>query len=256
MPFVFKSVEICIMTIYEKPWTRAREVCMALEYGKATKAANIVKHLCSRENYAHKYQLNELVSDTKPLDWPKHSQKYDIYINEEGMYEKVFSNQQLKAKDFRRHCCNMLFPYFRQQFTKKMKEDQQQAIAKKDAAVALLNDNLKYRQHDNAAMQAQITHLKARYVFHAEDPGKDNIVMIIKKNSTPNEDEFFDYPYCIARIQRRYISSKKRWFKAQYPHHRFIKKELDNTNSIHSFNWFEENRYVERFQCYFRLKSM
>ena len=88
---------------------------------------------------------------------------------------------------------------------------------------------------------------------HAKDPGKDNIVMIIEKNTTPEEDEFYEYPYYIARIQRRFINTKKRWFKAQYPNHRFIMDELDNPNGILAFNRFEEEGFVERFQCHFRL---
>ena len=59
----------------------------------------------------------------KPVDWPKDSQKYDIYTNEEGMYELLFSSQQSKAKNFKRHCCNVLFPHVQQQVTNKMKED-------------------------------------------------------------------------------------------------------------------------------------
>ena len=38
--------------------------------------------------------------------------------------------------------------------------------------------------------------------------------MITEKNTTP-EDEFYEYPYYIARIQRRFIKTKRRWFKAQ-----------------------------------------
>ena len=30
-------------------------------------------------------------------------------------------------------------------------------------------------------------------------------------------------------------------------------EQLDNSNSIHAFNRFEEKGYVERFQCHFRL---
>ena len=78
------------MTINEKPWTRAKEICKALAYRKATKVADIVKHLCSRENYAHKCQLIGFVSEAKPVNWPKDSQNYDIYINEEGMYKVLF----------------------------------------------------------------------------------------------------------------------------------------------------------------------
>ena len=77
--------------------------------------------------------------------------------------------------------------------------------------------------------------------------------MIIEKNTAPEGDEFYEYPYYIARIQGRFIDTKRLWFKAQYSHHRFIMEELDNANSIHAFNRFEEKGYVERFQCHFRL---
>ena len=197
-PFSFNAVELCVVTINEKAWTRVREVCRALEFGKATKAADIVKHLCSRENYAHKWQLTELFFETNSMDWPKDSRKDDYYINEEGMYEIVFSRQQPKAKDFRRHYCNMLLPHVRQQLTNRMKEDHQQAIEEKDAAIALLNDDLKIREHDNVALQAQrdvykeqlqkcqdiITHLKTLHVPYSKDPAKDNNVMIILRIAT------------------------------------------------------------------------
>ena len=65
------------------------------------------------------------------------------------------------------------------------------------------------------------------------------------------EDEFYEYPYYIARIQRRFISTRKRWFKAQYPNHRPIMEGLDNANGIHAFNRFEEEVFVERFSVSF-----
>ena len=123
-----------------------------------------------------------------------------------------------------------------QQEILRLNEEYQQAIEDKDAALALLNDDLQNREYENVALQVQrdvykdqlqkcedtITHLRTRYVDHAKDPGKDNIVMIIEKNTAPEEDEFYEYPYYIARIQRRFISTKRRWFRAQYRHHRFI----------------------------------
>ena len=63
MPFTSNAVELCVVTISEKPWTRAKEVCRALEYSKKT--ADIVKVFCSRKNYAHMWQLTGLVSETK-----------------------------------------------------------------------------------------------------------------------------------------------------------------------------------------------
>ena len=71
MPFTLNAGELCVVTINDKPWTRAREVFRALEYSKTTKAADIVKNLCSRENYAQKYQVTELVSETNFMDWPR-----------------------------------------------------------------------------------------------------------------------------------------------------------------------------------------
>ena len=80
--------------------------------------------------------------------------------------------------------------------------------------------------------------------------------MIIEKNTTPEEGEFYEYPHYIARIQRRFINTKKRWFKAQYPNHRIIMEGLDNVNGIHAFNRFEEEGFVESFQFHFRLADI
>ena len=80
-----------------------------------------------------------------------------------------------------------------------------------------------------------ITRLRTRYVDHAKNPGKDKIIRIIEKNTAPEENEFYEYPYYIARIQRQFINTKRRCFKAQYHHHRIIMEELDNANSsMHS----------------------
>ena len=116
-----------------------------------------------------------------PINWPKDSQKYDIYTNEEGMYELLFSSQQPKAKNFKRHCYNVLFPHVRQQLSDKLhaieiedlrgrvqaleftseahqqeilrlNEEHQQAIEEKDAALALLNDDLQNREYENVAL--------------------------------------------------------------------------------------------------------
>ena len=75
MPFTFNAVELCVVTINEKPWMRAREVCKALEYDKAIKTADVVRQLCSRENYTQKWYLTGFISETNPVDWPKDSQK-------------------------------------------------------------------------------------------------------------------------------------------------------------------------------------
>ena len=148
-----------------------------------------------------------------------------------------------------------MFPHVRQQLTRKMEKHHQQAIKERD-------NQIQATKYENVALQAQRDVYQAqllrcqdqirniiinRCVPRANNPGKDNIVMVVEKNTTPEEDDFYEYPYYIARIQRRFISTKRRWFRVQYPHHRFIIEELDNENSIHAFNRFEEEGHVVVF---------
>ena len=107
MSFTFNVVEMRAVTINEKPWPRATEMCRALEYDvKTSKTANFIRAHCSPENITQKHQMSSVHAACTPINWPKDFQKYDIYTNEEGMYELLFSSQQPKAKEFRRYCCN------------------------------------------------------------------------------------------------------------------------------------------------------
>ena len=64
---------------------------------------------------------------------------------------------------------------------------------------------------------------------------------------------FMSTPTTLQEYNDGSFNTKKRWFKAQYPNHKFIMKERDNANGIHTFKRFEEKGFVERFQCHFRL---
>ena len=131
MPFSFKAVGLCVVIINGKPWARAKEVCMVLEYKKGRTRDVLKKHV-SIENKQHKHELEGRTAAARPLEWLKKSQPNNYYINEEGMYELLFLCQQPKAKDFRKHCFNVLFPHVRQQLTDKIKEEHQQVTEEKD----------------------------------------------------------------------------------------------------------------------------
>ena len=152
MPFTFNAVKLYLVTIKEKPWTRAKEVCRALEYEKATKSADIVKHLCSKEKFAHKWQLIGFVPETKPINWSKDSQEQDIYINKEGTYQLVFLSQQLKAKNFRRHCCNVMFPQIPQYIMNKMNDSQDWAIRIENMVMPCSRNNLRILSAKDASL--------------------------------------------------------------------------------------------------------
>ena len=123
----------------------------------------------------------------------------------------------------------------------------------------MLNDDLRNRECENVALQAQrdvyqaelqrcqdtITHLRTRYLPHARDPGKDNIIIIVRKDTTSANDKYHDLLYYVARIQRRKRYVQLRWFDSHFPDHEII-VEIGNSNSIHAFNRVEEEGHAER----------
>ena len=52
MPFAFNAVELYVVTVNGKYWTRAKEVCKALEYKKGRARHALKKHV-SIENKRH-----------------------------------------------------------------------------------------------------------------------------------------------------------------------------------------------------------
>ena len=95
MLFTFNTVDLCVVAINEKPWTSVKEVCRALKYdAKTSKTANIIISHCSAENITQKYQMSSEHATCTPINWPRDSQKYDNFTNEEEIYEHLFSIQQ------------------------------------------------------------------------------------------------------------------------------------------------------------------
>ena len=91
-----------------------------------------------------------------------------------------------------------------------------------------------------------------RYVDHCRNPSKDNIVIIVRKHTTPENDKYHNFPYYISRIQRRKWCVKLQWLERHFPDHEVV-VEIDNPNSIHAFNIFEEEGHVECKFNHFRL---
>ena len=145
--FTFNEVALKVVTVNGKQWCRAKEVCKALEYKKDT--SDVIGGHCSTENITHRYQLSGSPMAGEPVNWPSDSQRYDLYITEKGLYELVFSSQEPLAKAFRKHCCNVMFPHIQQQMTDRV-------IEEKEAALALLNDELQTIQYENVGLQDEI----------------------------------------------------------------------------------------------------
>ena len=88
----------------------------------------------------------------------------------------------------------------------KIQEEHQHVIEEKDVALQGRGNQIQAIQYENVALQAQrdnyqaqlqrcedtITHFRAGYVDHARDPGKDNIIIIVRKHTTSTNDKYND----------------------------------------------------------------
>ena len=188
------------------------------------------KHV-SIENTQHKHELEGRAAAVHPLEWPKHSQPDDYHNNEERMYELVFSNQQPKAKDCRKHCCHVLFPYVRQQLTNKIQEEHQQAITGHDNQIQALEFRNEEYKKKILSLNKEIDDLIAN--MHVACHGCfDNVLRFIKKNS----EEV--HPFHVIRCQYKQLEKHKRWLKLRYKNMEVADK-CDDPNAIDRWNRFK-----------------
>ena len=176
VPFTFNDRKLFTLTIDGKSWTRAKEICESLEYNKVTsKTANIIRAHCSIENITQKCQLIGVHDSCTPVLWPADSQKYDLYINEQGMYELVFKSEQNLAKDFQDYCFNVMFPQIRDHF-------EQLAINEKDREHQLAIEDVR-REHQLAIANREREH---QQVIEEKD---DEIQNLIQNRHVPHIGE-------------------------------------------------------------------
>ena len=191
---------------------------------------------------------------------------HDAFVDLEAALEIVVRSRKPKAVE--------LTKWLTRKGVEKVVKDRQKAIDEKDMQIALLDDDLtesqdlvrqlefsntgmqgeiRAKDQEIARRQLEIVELRERYVDHCRDPSKDNLVVITRKHEP--DDKHFEYPYYISRIQRRVISTKRRWLLDQFPDSEEI-VVIDNPNSVHTFNRLEEEGHVERYGCHFKLLDL
>ena len=192
----------------------------------------------------------------------------DAFVDLDTALEIVVRSKKPKAVE--------LAKWLAHKGVEKVIEEHQKAIEEKDMQLALLNDDLTESQdlvrqleYNNTGLQGEIRakdqeierrideieDLRERYVDHCRDPGKDNMVIITRKHTCKYNDDRFEYPYYISRIQRRTISAKRRWLREKFPDSEEI-VAIDNPNSIHKFNRLEEEHHLERYGCHYKLVDL
>ena len=88
--FTINKITFQAVSIDGREWCRVKDVYKVLEYREKT--AHIIRAHCSMENVAQKYQMRNVGVAGTTINSPSDSQKYDFYINEEGLYELLLSN--------------------------------------------------------------------------------------------------------------------------------------------------------------------
>lgn len=87
------------------------------------KTALIVKCHCSSENYVHMCELFKVPPIGTLIDFPRTRERQIYYQCRGERYKLSFSSPQPKAKDSRKHLCNVIFLHIQQTLTDKMVPD-------------------------------------------------------------------------------------------------------------------------------------
>ena len=224
---------------------------------KKGRARDALKKHVSIENKQHKNVLQSRAIAARPMSWPKDSQKYDLYISEEGMYEIVFSRQQQKAKAFRKYCCNEMFPHIRQQLTDKLLEDRDNRIQ----AIKYENVGL---QGEITAYQAQLQVIQNRIedlIANRHDPRSgtiDTVLVVLEKNAdgdTKEHKRAEDFDKYMLRCQKKQVDGRLSVLRAKYLNMVVLEPRCDDGNAIHVWNRFKQRVLIKEnyYRNHFRL---
>ena len=119
------------------------------------------------------------------------------------MYELLFSSQQPKAKDVRRHCCNVLFSHVQQQLSDKLHAMEIKDLTSCVQAFEFTNEEERQaHQQKILRLNEEINDLIGNW--HVACCGCfDNVLCFIKKNSKEV------HPYYVTRCQYRQLEKHK-----------------------------------------------
>ena len=269
IPFAFNALELYVVTVNGKHWIRAKEVCRALEYNKKT--AHVIRVHCSRKNYAQKYDLSKVSAVGTLLNWPSDSRKDDYYINEEGMYELVFSSQQQKAKAFRKYCCNEMFPHIKQQLKDKLVEEHHRRTTRLQQAVEERDNRIQAIEYENVGLQGEITAYQAQLQVsqnriedlvanrHVPRSGAiDTVLVVVEKNAdedTKEHKKAKKFDKYMLRCQKKQVDGRLSVLRAKYPNMVVLEPRCDDGNAIHVWKRFKQRVLTKEkyYRNHFRL---
>ena len=90
--------------------------------------------------------------------WPgpkDHQNKTDKFLSVFGVIYVIIKSQKDKGKALKKHILKGIVQHGFNARIEEIQEKHRQAIEKKDATIALLNDDLENREYEDVALQAQ-----------------------------------------------------------------------------------------------------
>ena len=164
---------------------------------------------------------------------------HDVFVNLDGAIYIATNSKKEKAA--------ALISWLVKKGVEKLQEEHQIQTEEKDAAIALLNDDLDAEwhkvqnmgkqlvdlEHENHELQNEVERLQERYVPYLQDTRKDNGMEVIQKN---NGDE---YPYVAKWGQQGYVAQKIQNKLADYPNAQLVVL-AETPNAIVHDNWLLE----------------
>ena len=229
-----------IETVFDdqnQPWFKRADLRRYLGIVKVKNSMHIPSHfMCKRQDIKG-------VWPTVPLGKRKNS--HDVFVNLDGAIYIATNSKKEKAA--------ALISWFVKKGVEKLQEEHQVQIEGKDAAIALLNDDLDdvgkqlvELEHENRELQNEVERLQERYVPYLQDTRKDNGMVVIQKN---NGDE---YPYVAICGQQGYVTQKIQNKLADYPNGQLVVL-AETPKAIVHYSWLRERGCIitnpERVRC-------
>ena len=161
-------------------------------------------------------RLGDVKIDLQGVLKSKYTQPNTVLLKEPGVYCFLLRCNKADAEPFMDWVVETVLPREVRKLSQKFKEHHhrttqlQQAVEDRDNRIQAikyenvgLQGEIRAKDQQIEASQNRIAELVERYVDHCRNPSKDNIVIIVRKHTTPENDKYHNFPYSMSRIQRR-----------------------------------------------------
>ena len=203
-----------------QPWFKRADSGRYLGIVKVKNSMHIRSHfMCKRQDIKGVWRP----APTVPLR--KRKNPHDAFVNLDGAIYITTNSKKEKAV--------ALISWLVKKGIEKLQEEHQIQIEEKDAAIALLNDDLEDVGKQNRELQNKVERLQERYVPYLQDTRKDNGMVIVQKN---NGDE---YPYVAICGQQGYVTQKVKHKLIDYPNSNIVVL-AETLNAIVQYNFLRE----------------